>query len=149
MSEGDANVEQPESSGQAFTERRSAYRLNKVLGAEIEHQGEVTKARLFVIDISVSGFKATCHFPLPENENQSIRISLAKDEPPLECAFRLVWQKELTVSGMFQMGGEFVELSEEDGGRLEAFIEAEKEAAAAKSGGSSSSAARPWTMIRN
>ncbi|MCA9791401.1 MAG: PilZ domain-containing protein [Candidatus Eremiobacteraeota bacterium] len=145
-------VEAESEAGQAqeenFEERRKAYRLNKVLGATIEHRGEVTQTRLFVIDISTSGFRATSHIPLPEQEDLKVSVALSKDEEPLEATARIVWQKELTVSGMFQLGSEFVDLPEEQLERLESFIEGEKNAVPA-SKPNSPALGRPWTMIRD
>ncbi|MGE0490638.1 MAG: PilZ domain-containing protein [Vulcanimicrobiota bacterium] len=132
-----------------FEERRKAYRLNKVLGATIEHRGEVTQTRLFVIDISTSGFRATSHIPLPEQEELKVSVALSKEEEPLEARARIVWQKELTVSGMFQLGAEFVDLPEDQLGRLEGFIEREKNSTPAAPAKPSSGLGRPWTMIRD
>ncbi len=128
-------------------ERRRAYRLNKVLGATLTSgSGEAEKARLFIIDISLTGFRATDHKPHNESEYE-ISIILIKDQEPFQSKMRVVWTKELTVSGMFQMGCEFVDASPENLQRLQAFIDAEQ--------GRTTEATKPtfefgypWTMIR-
>lgn len=134
---------------EAAEERRQAYRLNKVLGATIEHQGEVTKARLFIIDISSSGFRATNHSPLPEDDEIKVSIALVKDQEPLVTTARIVWQKELTLSGMFQLGCEFTGLDPESGARLEEFIAKESAAVGEKSNPAATGIRSPWTMIKN
>lgn len=129
------------------TERRRRYRLNKVLGATLTgSDGEANKARLFVIDISATGFRATDHTPHSEAE-YFIEIILNKGDEPFKSKMRVVWSKELTVSGMFQMGCEFIETTEEEKDRLEAFIAGERsklENAPAKP----IDLGRPWTMIK-
>lgn len=132
---------------QTDDERRRAYRLNKVLGATLTSlAGDTQAARLFVIDISASGFRATDHQPHTE-EQYDISVVLAKDAEPFSSRMRVVWTKELTVSGMFQMGCEFVDTPAEELAKLEAFIvnERKKVEAAPKA---PVDLGRPWTMIR-
>lgn len=128
-------------------ERRKSYRLNKVLGATlIGDDGEEKATRLFVIDISATGFRATDHTP-PDEGECLIQIVLKKGEEPFKSPMRVVWVKELTVSGMYQMGCEFVEPEPEELARLTAFIEEEmKRTTTTKSTGVSLSH-NPWTMI--
>lgn len=118
-------VEAPE----VVEERRVAYRLNKVLGAEIVHGDEHIQARLFVIDISTTGFRATNQFALPAEVDLTVSIVLKTNTEPVRTAARIVWMKELTVSGLFQFGFEFRDLAAEDQQRIEAFIEEEREIA--------------------
>lgn len=126
-------------------ERRRAYRLNKVLGATlISEEGDSKDTRLFIIDISESGFKATDHQPLGEGTFE-ISIVLVKGEEPFSSKMRVVWVKELTVSGMFQMGCEFVETDPVQAARLKLFIEEEQKRSAAPAKGISIK--NPWTMI--
>lgn len=128
-------------------ERRKAYRLNKVLGATMTStEGDSTKTRLFVIDISVSGFRATDHRP-PAEEECDITIVLVKDQDPFSSRMRVVWVKELTVSGMYQMGCEFVGTSEEELSKLREFIEREKDRAAQASNKKPIRIENPWTML--
>ena len=132
---------------QTDDERRRAYRLNKVLGATLTSlSGDTQTARLFVIDISASGFRATDHQPHTE-EQYDISVVLAKDAEPFSSRMRVVWTKELTVSGMFQMGCEFVDTPDEELAKLEAFIvnERKKVEGAPKA---TVDLGRPWTMIR-
>ena len=61
---------------------------------------------------------------------------------------RVVWVKELTVSGMYQMGCEFVDTAEAEQAKLDGFIDQEREkAATASSGKTSIKIDNPWTMI--
>lgn len=125
-------------------ERRKTYRLNKVLGATLTtSEGDSKTTRLFVIDISATGFRATDHQP-PGEEDYEISIVLTKGEEPFTSKMRVVWVKELTVSGMYQMGCEFVEPGEEQSEKLRNFIDAEKGRTTTKS---TVNIGRPWTMI--
>lgn len=127
-------------------ERRRAYRLNKVLGATLTSlAGDSTAARLFVIDISTSGFRATDHSPHAE-EQYDIAVVLQKDDEPFRSRMRVVWTKELTVSGMFQMGCEFVDTTPEELAKLEAFIDKERRRIEPTT--KAPDLGRPWTMIR-
>lgn len=142
-----ANESTGESSeGESGTEeRRRAYRLNKVLGATLTSEsGDSKSTRLFIIDISESGFKATDHQPLGEGDFE-ISIVLVKGEDPFVSKLRVVWVKELTVSGMFQMGCEFTDTLPEHAARLKLFIEEEQKKSLAPSKGISIK--NPWTMI--
>lgn len=129
------------------SERRRRYRLNKVLGATLTTpDGDSSKARLFVIDISATGFRATNHSPLSAEE-YIIEIILTKGQDPFKSKMRVVWSKELTVSGMFQMGCEFLAPEPDEKERLEAFIAGERdklENAPKKT----IDLGRPWTMIK-
>lgn len=112
--------------GEPIQERRREYRLNRVLGAELI-QGQLhTKARLYVINISSTGLKATHPTPLSTDELQRFLLELSPKETPLELQARIAWQRELTLSGLFEVGLEFVELSESNKTRIEDFIEAER-----------------------
>lgn len=128
-------------------ERRRRYRLNKVLGATLTgSDGSANKARLFVIDISATGFRATDHSPHSEAE-YFIEIILTKGQEPFKSKMRVVWSKELTVSGMFQMGCEFIETTAEEKERLEAFITGEREKLE-NAPKKPIDLGRPWTMIK-
>lgn len=108
-------------------ERRREYRLNKVLGAELGGQEDPLRVRIFVINISQTGLKATYQVALPESDGpQRLQLYLDSKESPLSIQARIAWQKELSVSGMFEVGFEFLEMSEEDRGRLEGFMERER-----------------------
>ena len=135
-----------ESEEAALEERRRTYRLNKVLGATLTSpEGESKTTRLFVIDISETGFRATDHQP-PDGEEFEISIVLMKGEEPFQSKMRVVWVKELTVSGMFQMGCEFQETTAEQAEKLKNFIDSERnKIASPKSSGLN--IGNPWTMI--
>ena len=133
---------------EAPEERRKSFRLNKVLGATlISDDGEEKATRLFIIDISATGFRATDHSP-PEQDECKIEIVLEKGQEPFRSVMRVVWVKELTVSGMYQMGCEFTDTEPAELERLTGFIEKES----SKSGGAKTSGVsignNPWTMIR-
>jgi c-di-GMP-binding flagellar brake protein YcgR len=134
-------------SSQEGADRRQAYRLNKVLGAEIEHDEMSFQARLFVIDISMTGFRATNQYPLPTQCDLKVRIVLQANHPPLESAARIVWSKELPMSGLFQFGFEFQDLAQSERDRLEKFIARERELA--QKPAQTVDLGRPWTTIRN
>lgn len=136
--------EKPQPQGE---ERRKAYRLNKVLGATLTSEdGDATKTRLFVIDISVSGFRATDHRP-PSQDECEISIALSKGDEPFVSKMRVVWVKELTVSGMYQMGCEFVDTSDQEKQKLSAFIDSEQGKSAQSTGPKPIKIDNPWTML--
>ena len=107
------------------SERRREYRLNKVLGAVLGSGEETIHARIFVINISRSGLKATHQTRLPEVDQQNLSLFLSPKESPLLLQAKVAWQKELAVSGMFEIGFQFVDMSDEDAQRLEDFIRKE------------------------
>ena len=141
-SEASAEAQPP---AEEVEERRRAYRLNKVLGATLVNEsGDSKSTRLFIIDISESGFKATDHQPLGEGSFE-ISIVLNKGEDPFVSKMEVVWVKELTVSGMFQMGCKFSDTAPEQAQRLKDFIDAEQQKSVTPSKGISIK--NPWTMI--
>lgn len=106
-------------------ERRREYRLNKVLGAVLGTGEDAFRARIFVINISRTGLKATHQVRVPDADSTHLQLFLSSKEPPLEIEARVAWQKELTVSGMFEIGFQFLSMSEDDNLRLEEFMVAE------------------------
>lgn len=127
-------------------DRRRAYRLNKVLGATlVDESGDSKTTRLFIIDISESGFKATDHQPLGEGSFE-ISIVFNKGEDPFVSKMEVVWVKELTVSGMFQMGCKFSDTAPEQAQRLKDFIDGEQQKSLAPAS-KGISIKNPWTMI--
>ncbi|MFN8606218.1 MAG: PilZ domain-containing protein [Vulcanimicrobiota bacterium] len=111
-----------EQEGPKPSERRREYRLNKVLGAVLGSGDDSLRVRIFVINISRSGLKATHQTRVPELENQELQLFLSAKEPPLMIQAKVAWQKELAVSGMFEIGFQFLDMSDEDARRLEDFI---------------------------
>lgn len=109
----------------APAERRREYRLNKVLGAVLGTGEESFRARIFVINISRSGLKATHQTRLPEVDQQDLSLFLTAKDPPLVLQAKVAWQKELAVSGMFEIGFQFLDMSDGDAQRLEEFIRKE------------------------
>lgn len=112
-------------------DRRREFRLNKVLGAVLGSGEEAVRARLFVINISRTGLKGTHHTRLPEGEGQALQLFLSSKEPPLQTLVKVAWQKELAMSGMFEVGFQFQSMSEADQARLGSFIESESKPAPA------------------
>ncbi len=96
-------------------EQRKEPRVNKVLGAEI--QG--IPLRLYLINLSASGFRATCERPLPDGDDQQVSLQL---DPPVVGRARLCWRQEMPASGMFDHGFEFLELGDADAERIRAFV---------------------------
>lgn len=104
-------------------EKRREPRLNKVLGAEIEG----SRLRLFVINLSRTGLRATCERPVGEGEEIQLALTLAAGDPPLVARARLAWRKELPASGTFDHGFELLDLDDAQGDRLDAFLQTELE----------------------
>ena len=50
---------------------------------------------------------------------------MSAKEPPLQIQAKVAWQKELAVSGMFEIGFQFQDMTDEDAQRLEDFIKKE------------------------
>jgi c-di-GMP-binding flagellar brake protein YcgR len=140
-------IEQTEEVPPEVQERRSSYRLNKVLGAEIEHEGMAFNARLFVIDISTTGFKASNEHELPVDCDLKVKVVLQPKTEPISSTARIVWSKHLPASGMHQFGFQFLELAEGDDERLEKFIESHR-AAELSNKQTDVYLGRPWTTIR-
>ena len=105
-------------------ERRQEVRLNKVLGAVLGAGEEAQRVRIFVINLSQGGLKATHQQPLPLGSH-SMQLYLSSKSEPLELQAEVAWQRELPLSGMFEVGFRFVEMSPEDRQRLEDYIQAE------------------------
>ncbi len=104
-------------------EKRREPRLNKVLGAEIEG----SRLRLFVINLSRTGLRATCEKPVGDGEEIELSLTLTPGQEPVRARARLAWRNELKASGTFDHGFELLDLDEEQGTRLEAFLKAELE----------------------
>ena len=109
----------------AGEERRREYRVNKMLSAEIDDDLLSVKARLYVINISRTGFRATNSFELPGEQSLKLRLWLSPKEEPLEMQVAVAWSKLLPASGTFDMGFQFTDLTEEHWARLTQFIQAE------------------------
>lgn len=103
-------------------ERRREFRLNKVLGAVLITGDEAFRARIFVINISRTGLKATHQTPIPDHDGQALQLFLNSKDQPLETQVKVAWQKELALSGMFEIGFQFLTMSEADQERLDDFI---------------------------
>ncbi len=111
-------------SDQEGAERRQEVRLNKVLGAVLGSGEEAQRVRIFVINLSRGGLKATYQQPLQVSSHE-MQLFLSSKEEPLHIRAEIAWQRELPLSGMYEVGFRFVDMSAADGERLEAFIQAE------------------------
>lgn len=108
------------------SDRRGSFRLNRIVGADILHDEDILRARLFVIDISLGGFRATTHFDLPDRGRLYFRIFLEPKTDPIESYARIVWKNPLPTSGTIQFGFEFIDMPEMDRTQLGAFIQRER-----------------------
>ncbi len=66
-------------------------------------------SRLYVIDISSSGFRATGELTLAEDTDCQLRLHLDAEGPALSGKARVMWCSELA-PGMYQLGFRFLEL---------------------------------------
>ncbi|MGE0490781.1 MAG: ATP-binding protein [Vulcanimicrobiota bacterium] len=89
-------------------DRRRHTRLHQVMTAEVE--GDFPASRLFVIDISSSGFRATGELFLPKDTDCAMTLRLDRDGPPLRGRARVMWTSELASPDMYQLGFRFTEL---------------------------------------
>ena len=126
-------------------DRRREYRLNKVLGAVLGTGEETFRARIFVINISRSGLKATHQVRVPDAGQQDLHLFLSAKDQPLMLQAKVAWQRELAVSGMFEIGFQFVDMSDQDAQRLEDFIRKE----AQREEGKPLDLSSPWKFGRN
>lgn len=107
-------------------ERRREYRLNRFLGAELIQGEQRRKTRFYIINISRTGLKATNQFSLEDSETHEFDLYLYPKQPPINLKAKLAWQKQLIASGTFEIGFEFVDMSDETASMLEQFIENER-----------------------
>ncbi len=112
-------------------ERRKYFRLNKVLPAHFTPAGADREAdpsqkeRIFVVDISAGGFRATTHRPMEINALLKAEIYIDRHKPVLaEC--RVVWQRDLSIPDMHEVGFEFTEIEQSQWKRLVDFIVEER-----------------------
>lgn len=117
---------------QTAEERRRYFRLNKVMPAHFTLLGDppasapeadegLPKQRLFVVDISAGGFRATTHVPMTVDSRLKTEIFLDRKSPvTAEC--RVVWQRELSIPDMYEVGFEFTSIDQPEWKRLVDFI---------------------------
>lgn len=105
-------------------DRRQEVRLNKVLGAVLGTGEGSQRVRIFVINLSRGGLKATHQQPLPLGSH-ALQLFLSSKDEPLHIQAEVAWQRELPLSGMFEVGFRFADMPEADLERLEAYIQAE------------------------
>jgi c-di-GMP-binding flagellar brake protein YcgR len=116
-------------------DRRRFFRLNKIMPAHfipisaedgpMPSEDPAQRDRIFVVDISAGGFRATTHKPMQVDAKLHAEIYISRTDP-IRGDCRVVWQRELTVSEMFEVGLEFTDLPQEEWKRLVDFIVEER-----------------------
>ncbi len=116
-------------------EQRSDPRLRENLEAHFSWNKGKKDARSFVLDLSLSGFRAISRSPLPEKEQLAVIIHLWKlnegpigpllPPPPSARSFegtaRIIWQRPWT-AGMWESGCQFIEVSPDSQSALIEFV---------------------------
>ncbi len=108
-------------------DRRREFRLNRFLGAELIQGEQRLKTRFYIINISRTGLKATNQFSLEPTDVQEFDLHLYPKQPPINLHAKIAWQRALVASGTFEVGFEFVNLSDEKAAQLDQFIETERQ----------------------
>lgn len=99
----------------AAEDKRRQRRIPVELWIEVEGEGALYYQR--ASNLSVGGAYFTQTFPLPVGTKVQLRFSLPGDERQIECGGEIVNAKELG------MGVRFLDLKDEDNGRIEALID--------------------------
>ncbi|MCD4784268.1 MAG: PilZ domain-containing protein [Candidatus Eremiobacteraeota bacterium] len=102
--------------------KRRSYRLNRVLPVEMEIEAKTDKFHTLTLDLSAQGMRISNPFPLPFDKKINMKIMLDFDETPIYLASRIAWQKE-TSYGQFLAGIQFIDIREEDQGRINIYID--------------------------
>jgi len=114
-------------------ERRRYFRLNKVMpahfrmlreGAEGEALApadDAPRERIFVVDISAGGFRATTHRRMPLHSLLQSDIYVERNRP-VTAKCRVVWERELSIPDMWEVGFEFTEIEQTAWKQLVDFI---------------------------
>lgn len=101
--------------------REPRYRLNKMLGLELDGEEYSAHLRVFVLDLSATGMRLTSPEQIPPHESLKFALRLPdKRRVHGSCAVR--WQNLLASSGNYDLGVEFLELAEEDWRILREFV---------------------------
>lgn len=125
---------------ESVEERRRYFRLNKVMpahftvlregpGSDDEPPGEASadapRERIFVVDISAGGFRATAHRRLPVQSLLKTEVYIEKTRP-VTARCRVVWERELSIPDMYEVGFEFTDIEQTEWKRLVDYIVEER-----------------------
>lgn len=102
--------------------REPRYRLNKMLGLDLEGEEFAAELRVFVLDISAAGLRFTCPQELPLEQYLKFVLRLPDRGPRIKGSFAVRWQNLLPASGNHEIGIEFLELSEEHWRNLREYV---------------------------
>ncbi|MBI2251683.1 MAG: PilZ domain-containing protein [Armatimonadetes bacterium] len=102
--------------------KRKVFRLNKLLNVEVQAENFSENFFAMTVDLSTKGIRINYEKKLPENTDLTFRITLELDKPPVEVKARAVWQKK-NFFGDYQIGLEFVQISNDAVLRIEKFID--------------------------
>ena len=111
--------------------KRSAFRLQRILVVEMLLGSTSQKFGVFTLDISSSGMRISHDFPLPEDVDIPFRILLEYDKDPIDVTARVTWQEENTL-GQYVIGLQFTQIGDAAVERIEDFIEFHRSGAASK-----------------
>ncbi len=98
------------------------YRLNKMLGLQVERGEFRADLRVLVLDISGTGLRISSPQQLKDEEDLSFVLSLPDKRPPVQGQLKVRWQRFLPVSENHEVGLEFLELNEENWRALRDFV---------------------------
>ena len=98
--------------------QRKGVRLNKLIMAQLQHNGESSGLYLHLVDISAGGLRVNGDVEFPTHEPFHLTLQteafggeVSSEFPTLEVRARVVWSKRL-LGGMFVSGLQFVDMSE-------------------------------------
>ena len=102
--------------------REPRYRLNKMLGLQLDGEEYSSELRVYVLDISATGMRLTSQRELPLEQNLAFVLRLPDKLPSIKGRVVVRWQRFLNASGNHEAGFEFTELSTEDWRALREFV---------------------------
>jgi hypothetical protein len=104
---------------------RKAVRLRRYIDLVVEDKPSFTQLRAVVADISSSGIRILCDQYLPPKTKYHFTM---KQEPNIATRGEVRWTRP-SAPNMYQCGVLFIDLGQEDRGRLEDFLVMERERA--------------------
>ncbi len=102
--------------------KETRYRLNKMLGLQLEGEDYSSELRVFVLDMSATGMRLTSQCELPLEQPLAFVLRLPDKLPSIKGQVSVRWQKFLKASGNHEAGLEFTELSTEHWRALREFV---------------------------
>lgn len=102
--------------------KRKVFRLNRVLAVEAKTGEKIEKFYTLTTDLSAKGMRISHENTFPEGEDINFRILLDFDKPPIELTGKVAWQRPISYGG-YNIGIEFVKISEEHIKRIDDFID--------------------------